>query len=55
MVRESLRTEMKRIRLQSQRIPPLAKTRARLEMVRERLVEDHSWRGQENFPLAISS
>ena len=55
LLRESLRTAMKRKRLQSQRTPPLEKTRARLEMVRSRLVLAQSCRGQENFSPDISS
>ena len=46
---------MKRNKLQNQRTPPLEKTRARLEMVRDRLVLDQAWRGQENFSPDISS
>ena len=48
---------MKRKRLQNQRRPPREKTRARLEMVRDRLVLalPQLWVSQENVPIGSSS
>ena len=48
---------MKRNRLQNQRIPPREKTRARLEMVRDRLVLalPQFWVSQENLAIDSSS